>query len=660
MKINKKVLIPIFTTAMGLSAIGGVAGAVAWYQYNSRVSASFVGASVADTGILQIGHKESPDSEISWGRDFFAGGDAAKLVPVTFGAVNPDGTLPEKAYAYPQSGCGEGYVGHDYIENEKVDHKIEGWVEAEEGKQYYQFEVYLEAYQTDSSKKEGYKLVERDVYLSDLILKSVEDDKEAEEALRVHIDVEGQEKIIYSKNAHDENNKLALFGGLDLDRNGHNDQYHKSLFNDSLRAYGVNDQGEAIHSENEEVIYGEKDQYQVTKSLEAVKKAREDDGKMSEELDKRILRTRSDKPVKLTITVWLEGWEVLNTGELDDNDDPIKSNIWNPHYSAGTEVQLGLQFDTGKFREDDLTDQADPYVLTFLANNGTDKKEEFPCQRGESFILPECEFTGPINKRFEGWVVNGEVKAAGEEITPAADMEIEAYWGLIPVVTFNKGNDAADGEMANGLATNVLGYELPACEFTLAKHSFIGWMIGNDSQNLKQPGEKVILNQDVTVTAMWKHDDCIVSFVLVDAPSGATIADKAIEYDSEFDLTSIESEVPVGKQIKSWKVGDDTYDHNSANLVIENIQEDIAITVYLEPVKCSITYDLNGGSHNGDPLTEQCEYGSSFAVPTADNFTGPAGEELDCWLCNNVEYAPGQSIPNVKGDITLKAIWKNI
>ena len=87
MKFNKKVLIPVCATAMGLSAIGGIAGAVAWYQYNSKVSASFVGASVADTGVLQIGHKENANSDISWGRDFYAGDDAAKLVPVTFGAL---------------------------------------------------------------------------------------------------------------------------------------------------------------------------------------------------------------------------------------------------------------------------------------------------------------------------------------------------------------------------------------------------------------------------------------------------------------------------------------------------------------------------------------------------------------------------------------------
>ena len=67
--MNKKIIIPLFSTIAGLSLIGGTSGAVAWYQYNTRVTTSFVGTSVADSGILQIGYKANSTSPISWGRD---------------------------------------------------------------------------------------------------------------------------------------------------------------------------------------------------------------------------------------------------------------------------------------------------------------------------------------------------------------------------------------------------------------------------------------------------------------------------------------------------------------------------------------------------------------------------------------------------------------
>ena len=139
MKFNKKILIPLISTAMGLSVIGGIAGAFAWYQYNSKVNISFVGASVADVGVLQLGQKEKMvdengdpvmDDPVSpavqketsvWGREFTKE-KTDHLIPVTFGACekredpvldeNGDPTgdtvdhyiLPNKAYSYPEAG----------------------------------------------------------------------------------------------------------------------------------------------------------------------------------------------------------------------------------------------------------------------------------------------------------------------------------------------------------------------------------------------------------------------------------------------------------------------------------------------------------------------------------------------------------------------------
>ena len=102
MKISKKVLIPVFATAMGLSVIGGVSGAVAWYQYNTKVSTSWVGVTSADGGVLQI--KKSTDTSWNSYADF---GDAteAKLHPITFGALTAtsslEGVTPKK---HPQAG----------------------------------------------------------------------------------------------------------------------------------------------------------------------------------------------------------------------------------------------------------------------------------------------------------------------------------------------------------------------------------------------------------------------------------------------------------------------------------------------------------------------------------------------------------------------------
>ena len=51
MKVNKKLIVPFLSSVIGLSIAGGLGGAFAWYQYNTQVSVSFVGSSVADSSV---------------------------------------------------------------------------------------------------------------------------------------------------------------------------------------------------------------------------------------------------------------------------------------------------------------------------------------------------------------------------------------------------------------------------------------------------------------------------------------------------------------------------------------------------------------------------------------------------------------------------------
>ena len=376
MKINKKVLIPVFATAMGLSVIGGVGGAVAWYQYNSKVTTSYIGTSVADTGVLQIGHKVG--NNIEWGRDFSLMDDDAELRPVTFGelkTVNMEsGVLNDKAYAYPHAGAGEGYLGHSNANAE-----VEGWTEVSSNPAgyYAQFEVYFKAQQADAT--DGYKQVKRDVYLSKVILNTLENDKVTENALRVHFDIEnsaqesGSKNRLFAKNEHKANNnepsqgtELKLYGPLNLenpDDPTHTDKYNSTLLNDKLAVYGnhpvgrEDDNGQDIgntpYQDGETMIYGNYGEIQQTEALDSVVAARGQDGKIATDADKLLFTTPETGYVTVTVTVWLEGWEVLETGVNN-----ASSNIWNPTNTADAHIQLGMQFDSGIFRGADLTPNA--------------------------------------------------------------------------------------------------------------------------------------------------------------------------------------------------------------------------------------------------------------------------------------------------------------
>lgn len=316
--MNKKLLIPVFSTIMGLSVIGGISGSIAWYQYNSKVSASYIGTSVADTGVLQISNDGS-----TWDRDVDI--TPSNLYPVTFGELA--GEVPNKGYMYPESGIGAGYSK---------------WLEAKANTHYAQFDLYFNAYQTkDDQDDEGIEYVERDVYLSDYYLEclnnqnQVIDTKIAKEAIRVQLDVENGSSTLLSEDG----GETALSGELDLDGSGATDVYHGTVFNPLPQG----------KQNGDPMIYGNDGETQESKSFSSMK-AERTNGFLTEDSDKILFKTSGDKdnPVHVKVSVWLEGWAILS-------DSADNTAIWNAFTAGGCKVQLAMQFDTGMFRGADLT-----------------------------------------------------------------------------------------------------------------------------------------------------------------------------------------------------------------------------------------------------------------------------------------------------------------
>ena len=324
MKVNKKIIVPFLSAVIGLSVSGGIGGAFAWYQYNSQVTASYVGTSVADTSVLQIGHKVNDN--MVWERDFVQL-NPSKLVPVTFGALAENDALSGNAYGYPEAGK---QLADNYSSWSVIDPN------ADSG--YVQFDVYLRAIKADKTP------VALDVYLTDIAI--LDNDVTANDginqsvsdAMRIHLAVEGDANPnrLISKTTIDEEHKLALFGGLDLD--GDN-------VNDKKGGYSWAEDRET------DIVYGKSGDYQTTTGISDIVQARGSDGLIPTNNDKKICTTKSTQLgtdadyVKITVTIWLEGWALLN------KDAENKSNVWNPAYTAsGVQARVGMTFDTGRVR----------------------------------------------------------------------------------------------------------------------------------------------------------------------------------------------------------------------------------------------------------------------------------------------------------------------
>ena len=108
-----------------------------------------------------------------------------------------------------------------------------------------------------------------------------------------------------------------------------------------------------------------------------------------------------------------------------------------------------------------------------------------------------------------------------------------------------------------------------------------------------------------------------------------------------------------GYKLKEWQVisggvtiADDKFTVGNENVEIKAVFEKIP------PEKCTVSFDVNGGSGNMDQVVIDKE--SDFILPSS-TFVAPSGKEFDKWDKGDV----GTSI-KITSDITLKAVWKDI
>ena len=396
--MNKKIMVPLFATVLGLSVVGSIGGAVAWYQFNSRVTTSFVGVSAADSGVLQI----STDGQ-KWGRDVYETGsqNGNRLTPCTFGYAGTAGkssALPGDAHCRPEAGVKE----------------MGKWSDARKGYEYLQYDIYLKAQKTSGSSTVQSS---EKVYLSEMFLDSLVSGKpEIARALRVHLAVYDdpsnenlvKRNFLISREGLDVN----LYGNLDLDNNGELDRVHgwawdttdkvnveNALSNNPLIEYGVGngvqkswaittsqslDDLESGDATDNNFILAPR----ATADTEDHKK-----GDLYHTIDEGddanlICKTLTNRAVKITVTVWLEGWsllkgtqkyEVAGTQPADAEafaageyylpngnngydlatafDDQAtyyvksannESAIWDVSQTGEVGIKVGMQFDVGK------------------------------------------------------------------------------------------------------------------------------------------------------------------------------------------------------------------------------------------------------------------------------------------------------------------------
>ena len=360
--MKKKIIISALALTIGAGLAGSITGTAAWYQYSTKVTGAYVGASGGASGNLNIRiRKDGQAADEGW-----TGGHIAKEViqqyvqsqgygkniqPVTPGALEKDSAMPASLYANPVPGRAA----------------YENWKLATTAN-YIVIPLQLRKVENNGSPSN----VADEVYLSELRLEQRITDPETADissALRFHI------SAYDSANPSQKTNRLiskvggttVTNGKLDLDGDGKNDTVNPNASD----KYGW----ENDYSSLEEIVYGAGSQvsysaeqldapatgrqyYDNTNTLVAdgdvysmIAKTREGkngddlvdgdnltyDGTNSRAIGSTVAGTSSF--LNVDITIWVEGWQKFP----QTSGGSSFSSIWNKNY-INAAFNIGFEF----------------------------------------------------------------------------------------------------------------------------------------------------------------------------------------------------------------------------------------------------------------------------------------------------------------------------
>ncbi len=289
-----------------------------------------------------------------------------------------------------------------------------------------------------------------------------------------------------------------------------------------------------------------------------------------------------------------------------------------------------------------------PFIVSFSPGEGSGSMASIQVVPGTRFVLPECEFTGPLGAAFAGWRNVTTIYQPGLDLYIQTSTSFTAVWKGPFTVTYD-----ANGGTGNMYPDSV-GYgetlTLPQCDYTPpAGKKFANYHVTGENLDADLwAGYKLTVYSDVTVTPQWT-----TAQVRFTANGGTGFISPAwMTPDSNGCITLPECSLtpPDGKMFYMWSV----FAHPGDTVPIYG---DTTIYPLWVIAQYSVSYDADGGTGSMSPFTT---WGDSFELPDCA-FTPPAGKQFYCWsvptaVTNYKHYYPGEWV-KASGDTVVQAYW---
>ena len=302
-------------------------------------------------------------------------------------------------------------------------------------------------------------------------------------------------------------------------------------------------------------------------------------------------------------------------------------------------------------------------TITFNAGGGSGSMDSVIVKAETNYILPVCGFTAPTDQEFKAWEISGTEYKVGDTYIVSGDTEIKALWenSVITPTTYTVtvGNDG------NGTGTATPSTAAAGTTITLTAtpnkgYHFKEWQVISGGVTIKD-NKFTMPNDNVEVKAVFEEDvPAPTEFTITmktDGNGTASASHAKAVVGTEIRLTATPKE---GYHFKEWQVisgnvtiKDNKFTMPDGNVEVKAIFEKDAPPA---PTEYTITYDLAGGTAEGNPDTYTIETRTfTLKNPTKSGytFTGWSGTGLTGENNLTVTIEKGST-----GDRSYTAHWR--
>ena len=278
-------------------------------------------------------------------------------------------------------------------------------------------------------------------------------------------------------------------------------------------------------------------------------------------------------------------------------------------------------------------------TITFNAGGGSGSMGPVIVKAETNYILPACGFTAPTDQEFKAWEISGTEYKVGDTYTVSGDTEIKALWenSVITPTTYtvtvsNDGNGTGTATPS----TAATGTEITLTAMPKEGYHFKEWQVESPTGLVITNNKFLMPNGNVEVKAIFEEDAPPAptehTITVTSGGNGTASASHAkAVVGTEICLTATPNK---GYHFKEWEVmsGGVTIKDNKFIMPNDNVE----VKAIFEkdapaPTEYTITYDLAGGTAEGNPDTYTIETRTfTLTNPTKSGytFTGWSGTGL--------------------------------